>query len=124
VWVGQQPDLFAGVWWDSVSGDYVFAATDPEQARAMIEQVFPADQNYRVEAVPRGASALRALQQRVLNVTTTGPSPSSAFREWDGRIEIELDPLDPAAIAGVEREFADDLDAVCVTEAVPATTSL
>lgn len=121
VWVGQQPELFAGVWWDSVSGEYVFAATAPEQARTMIEQVFPADLSFRVEEVPRGASALRALQQRVLNITTAGGAPSSAFREWDGRIGIDLGVLDPVAIAAVEREFADELDAVCVTGVDPAS---
>lgn len=121
VWVGQQPDLFAGVWWDSVSGDYVFAATDPEQARTLIEQVFPADQTFRVDEVPRGASALRALQEHVLNIITAEGVVSSAFREWDGRIEIDLGVLDPAAIAAVEREFADELDAVCVTGVDPAS---
>ncbi len=122
VWVGQQPDLFAGAWWDSVSGEYVFAATDPETARTLILQVFPADASYRIDEVPRGASALRALQQRVLNVTKGAASVlSSSRREWDGRVQIDLGVLDPAAIGAVELEFADELDAVCVTGIDPAS---
>ena len=120
-WVDAHPDLFAGVWWDGSLGQWVFASVDVEQSSTLIAQELRADLAYRVEHVPRSASELAILQQRISILVEQGIEASSGIRVWDALFEIDLPILDEPSLDAVRQVFGDNLDAICVTGADPAT---
>jgi hypothetical protein len=119
--VNAHPDLFAGMWWDGAVGEYVFAAVDVDQSSPLIAQELPSDLIHRVERVARSASELAVLQQHAATLTELGIEASSGQRVWDAVLEIDLPILDEPSLDAVRQVFGDDLDAVCVTGADPAT---
>ena len=120
-WVDAKPDLFAGVWWDGSLVQWVFASVDVEQSSVLIAQELRPDLAYRVEHVPRSASELTVLQQRVGTLAAQGIEASSGQRVWDALLEIDLPILDEPALDAVRQVFGDNLEAICVTGADPAT---
>ena len=120
-WVDAHPHLFAGLWWDGSLGQWVFASVDVEQSSILIAQELRADLAYRVEQVPRSASQLAVLQQRVGALAEQGIEASSGQRVWDALLEIDLPILDEPSLDAVRQLFGDNLDAICVTGADPAT---
>jgi hypothetical protein len=120
-WVDMHPELFAGMWWDSRAGEFVFTTIDIDESSTLIEQELPGDLSYRIESVARSASQLGLLQQRVPTLAEDGIEAGSGIRVWDALVEIDLPILDEPSLAVVRRVFEDDLDAICVTGADPAT---
>jgi hypothetical protein len=120
-WVEAHPDLFSGVWWDGSLGQWVFASVDVDQSSVLIAQELRTDLDYRVEHVPHSASELAVLQQRVGTLAEQGTEASSGQRVWDALLEIDLPILDEPSLNAVREVFGDNLDAICVTGADPAT---
>lgn len=120
-WAERRPDDVAGVWWDGRAGEIVVVAVDPSAAADELATEVGVDAQVRVEQGSRGASELAALQARVGELAEFGLTPSSGRRVWDATVVLYLEFLDDESIAAVRQVFADDLDAICVTGADPAT---
>lgn len=119
-WVDARPELFAGIWWDGATGEFVFPTISVEEADSLIARDLPADLGYRVEEVRRNADDLEALQRRAGGLSRHGIAAVSARRVWDATVEIGLEILDESSIDAVGIVFAGDLDGICVTGADPA----
>jgi hypothetical protein len=119
--IDAHPELFAGMWWDGASGEYVFATTDPVQATTMVDQDLSVDVAYRLQTVARNASQLAAVQGRASELVGYGLEVSAFSRVWDALVELDLPILDQSTVNAVTEVFAGDLDAICVTGADPAT---
>lgn len=128
-WADEHPDAVAGVWWDGEAEQFVVVSVDPPASADAIAEALGVEvvagprggTPVRVERAPRGATELAALQDRVSELAELGLTPSSSRRVWDATVEIGLAFLDEASVGAVRRVFADDLDAICVTGADPAT---
>ncbi|HSM65653.1 MAG TPA: hypothetical protein VK860_05050 [Ilumatobacteraceae bacterium] len=119
-WVDARPDLFAGVWWDGATGEFVFPAVVVEDAETRIAADLPDELAFRVERAPRNADDLEALQRRAGELSRFGIQPSTSRRVWDATVEIGLEILDEPSIDAVRTVFAGELDGICVTGADPA----
>jgi hypothetical protein len=120
-WVDGHPELFAGMWWDTTTGEFVFAATDVERSMLLIGQELPPDLVFRIELVTRNATQLAALQTLLPTLVDYGIVASGFPRVWDAVVEIDLPILDESTLNAVREVFVGELDAICVTGADPST---
>ncbi|MEP7115907.1 MAG: hypothetical protein ABI862_21760 [Ilumatobacteraceae bacterium] len=112
---GTNPAVFAGVWWDGAATQYVFDTVDVVAATAILDVGLPPGTSYRVDAVPRSFTALRALRDRAMALDLPGRFMSAAPRSWDGSVDISIQALDDAVLSVIAEEFSDERDAICVS---------
>jgi len=117
----QHNDLFAGVCWDSRAEEFVFGATDASAATSILEAELTPDIAYGVVVVPRNGRQLADLQNRAQELLAMGIEASTGRRPWDATVQLDLPILDDETLQAVHDVFGDDIDAVCVTGADPAT---
>jgi hypothetical protein len=117
-WVDAHPELFAGMWWDGATEEFVFPTVSVDRATALITTELPADLSYRVELVGRSASDLESLQIRASELGLDG-FQGSGRRVWDATVEINLAVLDQSSIDTVTEAFEANLDGICLTGADP-----
>lgn len=117
-WVDAHPELFAGMWWDGSTEEFVFPTVSVDRATSLIVSELPADLSYREELVERSASDLEALQIRATELDIDG-FQGSGRRVWDATVEINLAVLDQSSIDAITEAFKADLDGICVTGADP-----
>ena len=112
----QDPELFAGSWFDGKTSEFVATTVDAERAAAFMVALVPAGFGIRIEVVPYNRNQQAAVQRQASEA-----GYSSGGRAWDGRVEIMVPVLDEASLAHLAADIDAPLDAICITGADPAT---
>lgn len=112
----QDPELFAGSWFDGKTSEFVATTVDAERAAAFMAALVPAGFGIRIEVVPYNRNQQAAVQRQASEA-----GYSSGGRAWDGRVEIMVPVLDEASLAHLAADIDAPLDAICITGADPAT---